>query len=117
MNLCGLDYDIMKQIANDIPPKQISVVEVREAVAAINRCKSEDIFVMSIESIFYAGEDLIIFLHSLIQKIFDCKKILDILKSSLLTPIYKNKGDKNDSKNYRGIAVVSVLMKIIEFIL
>ena len=68
----------MKQIANDIPPKQISVVEVREAVAAINRGKSErDIFGMSIESIYYAGEDLIIFLHSLIQKIFDCKKIPD----------------------------------------
>ena len=42
----------MKQIANDIPPKQISVVEVREAVAAINRGKSEDIFGMSIESIW-----------------------------------------------------------------
>ena len=72
MNLYRLDYEIMKQIANDIPPKQISVVEDREAVAAINRGKSGDIFGMSIESIYCAGEDLIIFLHSLIQKIFDC---------------------------------------------
>ena len=102
----GLDYDIMKQIAYNIPPKQISVDEVREAVAAINRGKSEDIFGMSIESIYYAGEELIIFIHGLIQKIVDCKKIPDILRSSLLTPIYKNR-----LKNYRGIAVVSVLQR------
>ncbi|MEW8547744.1 MAG: reverse transcriptase family protein, partial [Candidatus Thiodiazotropha sp.] len=81
------------------------------------RGKSEDIFGLSIESIYHAGEDFIIFLHGLIQRIFAIKHIPDILKSSLLTPIYKNKGNKNDSKNYRGIAVVSVLMKIIEFIL
>ena len=46
-------------------------------------------------------------------------KLKNLRKShiSLLTPIYKNRGDENNSKNYRGIAVVSVLMKIIEFIL
>ena len=60
---------------------------------------------------------MIIFLRELIQKIFESRQIQDILKTSLLTPIYKNKGDKNESKIYRGIAVVSVLMKIIEFIL
>ena len=48
---------------------------------------------------------------------FESRQIPDILKTSLLTPMYKNKGDKNESNNYRRIAVVSVLVKIIEFIL
>ena len=116
-SLCGLDYDVMKQMASKVAPRKVSVNELKEAIAPIDRGKSEDIFGLSIESIYYAGEDLIIFLHELIQKIFDTKQIPDILKSSLLTPIYKNKGDKNDLKNYRGIAVLSVLVKIIEFIL
>jgi hypothetical protein len=32
-------------------------------------------------------------------------------------PIFKNKGEKTDSKNYRGIAVLPILLKIIEAIL
>ena len=85
IGLCVLDYDVMKQIASNVAPKNVSVDEIKEAIAAINRGKSEDIFDQSIESIYYAGEGLIIFLHELIQKIFDTNQIPDFLKSSLLT--------------------------------
>jgi hypothetical protein len=39
------------------------------------------------------------------------------LKTGLLSPIFKNKGEKTDSKNYLGIAVLPILLKIIEAIL
>jgi hypothetical protein len=39
------------------------------------------------------------------------------LKTGLLSPIFKNKGEKTDSKNYRGIAVLPILLNIIEAII
>lgn len=40
-----------------------------------------------------------------------------MLKTGLLTPIFKNKGEKNQASNYRGITVLPVINKIIEAVL
>lgn len=53
----------------------------------------------------------------LINSIFKTGQIPDVLKAGLLTPIFKNKGDKNNSANYRGITVMPVISKIMETIL
>jgi hypothetical protein len=42
--------------------------------------------------------------------------IPELVKVGLLSPIYKNKGDKNDSKNYRGIVVLPIICKLLEHI-
>ena len=80
ISLCSLDCDVMKEIASNVAPKKVSVGEIKKAIEAINRGKSEDIFGQSIKSIYYAGERLIIFLHELIQKIFDTKQIPDFFE-------------------------------------
>ena len=36
VSLCGLDNDVMKQIASNVTPKKVSVGEVKEAIAVIN---------------------------------------------------------------------------------
>ena len=43
--------------------------------------------------------------------------VSDILKIGALTPIFKNKGDILNSKNYRGISITPTISKIIETIL
>ena len=53
----------------------------------------------------------------LINNIFDTGEIPDILKTGLLTPVYKKKGEKTHSVNYRGITVLPVVCKIIETII
>ncbi|VDI22546.1 Hypothetical predicted protein [Mytilus galloprovincialis] len=40
-----------------------------------------------------------------------------ILKIGLLSPVFKNKGSKNDALNYRGITILPVESKIIEAII
>ena len=60
---------------------------------------------------------ILCFLLCLINNIFDTGEIPDILKTGLLTPVYKKKGEKTHSVNYRGITVLPVVRKIIETII
>jgi hypothetical protein len=53
----------------------------------------------------------------LINSILKTGQIPDILKVGLVTPIFKNNGDKNNSTNYRGITVMPAISKIMETIL
>jgi hypothetical protein len=43
--------------------------------------------------------------------------IPEVLKIGLLSPIFKNKGSKNDAINYRGITVLPVISKIVEAVI
>jgi hypothetical protein len=65
----------------------------------------------------YSEDQIISILLLLINNIFRTGEIPDSLKIGLLSPIYKNKGSKNDATNYRGITVLPVLSKIIESII
>jgi hypothetical protein len=90
--------------------------ELENAIKAINTGKSEDIYGLSIGNIIYAGEDFQLYMLDLINNIISQYSIPELIKVELLSPIYKNKGDKNDSKNYRGIVVLPILCKILEHI-
>ena len=83
----------------------------------MNKGKSEDSFGLSAENLLYASDLFIDFLTMLINKIFKKQRIPEILKTGLLTPIYKNKGERKDAKNYRGITVLPIVLKLIEYLL
>lgn len=53
----------------------------------------------------------------LIGEIFERGGIPEPLKIGFLTPIFKNKGTKQQAVNYRGITVLPVISKIIETII
>jgi len=113
---CQTDYNNIKDIYKNIPPKIITMEELENAIKAINTGKSEDIYGLSIENIIYAGEGFQQYMLDLINNIISQYSIPELIKVGLLSPIYKNKGDKNDSKNYRGIVVLPILCKILEHI-
>ena len=60
---------------------------------------------------------MIIILLQIINTIFNHGSVPDILKVGLLTPVFKNKGNKTEVINYRGITVLPVINKIIETII
>ncbi|CAC5425416.1 unnamed protein product [Mytilus coruscus] len=114
--LCDVDYQAIKYLCNQASPRIVTKSELLEAIKSINTGKSEDIFGLSIEHILNAGDDFTDFLLYLVNIIIHDKLIPEIIKLGLLSPIFKNKGSKNDSKNYRGIVVLPILCKIIEYI-
>ena len=113
---CQQDYITIKSTYDKIIPKVVTMDELKEATKAINTSKSEDIYGLSIENIIYAGEEFLRHLLDLINNIIAQDSIPELVKVGLLSPIYKNKGDKNDSKNYRGIVVLPIICKLLEHI-
>ena len=83
----------------------------------IHKGKAEDCFGLSVENSCFAIDSFIEFIVTIIYQICEHQKIHEMLKTGLLTPIYKNTGDRKDSKNYRGIKVLPILSKVIEYIL
>ena len=117
LNLCKDDYRFIKHYTSACERKTVTVSLVKRALKHIHKGKSEDCFGLSVENLCYASDSFIEFIVMLINQIFEYQKIPEMLKTGLLTPIYKNKGDGKDSKNYRGITVLPILLKVIEFIL
>jgi hypothetical protein len=99
------------------PIQPITEKELKDAINSINRRKSADYYNIMIEHFLYSEDQIISILVLLINNIFRTGDIPDSLKLGLLSPIYKNKGSKNDAINYRGITVLPVLSKIIQSII
>jgi hypothetical protein len=79
--------------------------------------KAADVFELTVENILYGGDELLYIIHKIIVAITREGHIPDLLKTGLLTPIFKNKGSKLHVANYRGITVTPVVCKIIESIM
>ncbi|CAC5412456.1 unnamed protein product [Mytilus coruscus] len=108
----GLITEIVRD--KNIPPATLE--ELQKAIKSINKGKSPDIYGITVEHILHAGTNLEWLLLNLVNVIFKEGKVPDILKEGLLTPVFKNKGEKNIATNYRGITVLPVLNKVIETI-
>ena len=56
-------------------------------------------------------------LIALVRYIFIHESISESLKMGLLTPVFKNKGTRQQAINYRGITVLPVIGKIMETVI
>ena len=82
----------------------------------MNNNKAADILGLTSELLKLAGIETIEFLTPLLNYIIRSRSISAVLKEGILTPIYK-KVDPSDPRNYRGITVTPVYLKILENIL
>jgi hypothetical protein len=60
---------------------------------------------IAISNILYGGDELLYIIHKIFVAITRERHIPDLLKTGLLTPIFKNKGSKLHVTNYRGINI------------
>ncbi|VDI12917.1 Hypothetical predicted protein [Mytilus galloprovincialis] len=79
--------------------------------------KAADFYGITAENIIHGGVNLLTYLQALINKSFEKHFIPDSLKIGTLFPVFKNKGDCKNAKNYRGITVTPTFSKVIEKIL
>ena len=109
------DYHAIQRISQHYATKTVEMETILEAVQSINKGKAEDIFGISIEHFLFAGNMFLVFLHQLIKVIFGRRLIPDIIKIGLLSPVFKNKGEKSCSNNCSRITVLPILLN--EYIL
>lgn len=66
------------------------------------------------ENVIYGSNTFLNYLQKLINVSFANGHIPDSMKIGTLFPVFKNKGDIKNAKNYRGITVTPTLSKIME---
>lgn len=91
--------------------------EVEIAINGIKKGKAADIFGLTVHNFIYGGNELTSFIHIVICTIFKTRKVPDSVKTGILSPVFKNIGENINVKNYRGITVLPVACKIIDYML
>lgn len=111
------EVDCIQELVDMKPVDPVTMVELDEAIKNINKGKSADINKLTIEHVMNAGPHFRVKLLKFVNSIFASGEIPSSLKIGLLSPIYKNKGSASEASNYRGITILPVFEKIVEFIL
>ena len=125
------DYDLkyLKQVEEEVEVifsictntteevKLISDKEIHDALKSLNRGKAPDVYGVNVEHLVFGGQNLMDLLKSLMNRILLDKSVPNSLKLGILNPIFKNKGSRKDSQNYRGITITPVLTRLLEVIL
>ena len=115
LKLMEQEIDVILQICQDqVVNKEVRNEELLRAVRKLNTNKAADYFGITAENVINGSELLLNYLQNLINLSFKNCHIPDILKIGTIFPIYKNKGDIKNAKNYRGITVTPTFSKIIE---
>ncbi len=87
---------------------EISTMEIEPAIAAMKNNKSPGSDGIPAELLKCGGTVLVRRLHCLFRSCWQNKCIPSELKNANIITLYKNKGDKQDCNNYRGISLLSL---------
>ncbi|KAK3556890.1 hypothetical protein QTP70_022395 [Hemibagrus guttatus] len=85
--------------------------EVRKALKRMKSGKAVDPDDIPVEVWKCLGEAAVEFLTSLFNRVLESERMPEEWRSSVLVPIFKNKGDVQRCSNYRGIKLMSHTMK------
>ena len=96
--------------------REVTIIEVRDAINSLKSKNSRDIFGYSTVLLKKIKNTMIIPLMYLINSCIREGVYPDLLKKSKVVPIHK-RGDYNDINNYRPITLVPTLSKVFEYLL
>jgi len=87
--------------------------EIEKAISQLNPGKSPGIDGIPAE-VYQEGGDIVIDkLHSLFWSCWESGTVPQDLRDAVIVSLYKNKGEKSDCSNYRGITLLSIAGKIL----
>ena len=116
-NLVEVDIHIIDKLVQHNNIKSVTSDEITNAIRSINKGKSANYHGLTIEHIIYAESDIEKLLVVLVRCIFQDGRISESLKMGLLTPVFKNKGTRQQAIKYRGITILPVIGKIVETVI
>ena len=115
---------VSEDITNRIQPKDIEDIEkvtpeiIKKAASRLKAGKSDSVFMFSSDCIKVDSKSLAALLASVFQSFLIHGHVTKFLLLATLVPIIKDKlGSMNTSKNYRSIAISSVILKLIDWII
>jgi hypothetical protein len=97
--------------------KPITIEELEPVIRKLKNNKASDVNGMRNEYIKYAGLKLKQSLLKLLNEILITITVPKRWEKMRIRTIYKNKGDKKEIKNYRGIFITNIVSKVFEKIL
>lgn len=92
--------------------KPITLNEVEGAIRLLKDNKAPGTDGIPSEFIKSVNRELAATLKDIFNSLFDLGSFPEQWSTAIIQPIYKNKGDKNDTSSYRGISLLNTLGKI-----
>jgi hypothetical protein len=92
-------------------------LEIAVSVRKLKRNKASDSFGLTSEHLIMAQCDLTPIMTMLFNAMLKCKLVPTIFKIGLLLPLIKKLKSKRFPTNYRGITIISVIGKLLEFVM
>lgn len=96
--------------------RQVSFNEVRDAINTLKNKASTDIFGLNYKMIKHIKELILIPITKLFNAIIKTSSYPDVFKFAKVIPVHK-KGELENLSNYRPIALLSVISKVLEILL
>ena len=96
---------------------ELSDITDTEMQTGMKKGRAPGIDEMRVEMVMSAGESRISWTKRLLNTCMRQGKVPEEWRTGLIVPIWKKKGDVQDQGKYRGITLLSHIMKLLEMIL
>ena len=94
--------------------REVSYMEVRDIIKNLKNKSTKDCYGLSTMLLKIVGNLIVYPLTKLINMSITSGHFPDMLKTALVIPIYKNKGDRSDMGSYRPISLLPAISKVYE---
>ena len=98
----------------DEPP---TLEELTRAIDQLKSCKAAGVDGIPLQIWKHGGLALQVKLHDLLVCCWEQGKLPQDLRDAVIITLYKNKGEKSDCSNYRGITLLSIAEKVLARVL
>ncbi|MES9880886.1 MAG: reverse transcriptase family protein [Sedimenticola sp.] len=119
MELTKIRHNLINEMYADqeFSLSPISSEEVENAIGKLNPGKSPDEYKMSSEHLKYSKTVVGKYIADAFNSVLRERKVPELFKSGILTPVLKKGKDPTKVDNYRGITVTAVLGKLFEYVI
>ncbi len=103
-----------RQVDSALEDINFSQKDIEDLLKELNTSKSQGPDLLHPRLLFEARSEISRPLFIIFRKSMDTSLLPEDWKNANITPIYKNKGSKHDTTNYRPVSLTSVVCKILE---